>query len=126
MVAISTVRSLHLPVTDHPAWRETPLEHMICRLPNLEDFHFDPVSEPIDKSLLPRQILATHTTQYDTLINGLGLTNSPPSTVHCHPSFSGKTWTKALAYHSRIREFYFDRPCQREMFGTYSLPDCGY
>ncbi|KAJ3563677.1 hypothetical protein NPX13_g8115 [Xylaria arbuscula] len=79
------VTSLVLKVQFDRAWKPTTLDNLISRLPNLEDFRYDNVPE--DDHFAADGIL-----------------------IHHDPSFSGKRWSRALAYYNRIREQYLFIP----------------
>ncbi|KAI1202872.1 hypothetical protein F5X97DRAFT_319025 [Nemania serpens] len=110
------VRSLHLPTKDHPRWKQSTLQCLISRLPNLEKFYFEPNEEAISSQQIP----ATHAIQHKILAERLGVAASSVSTIHYGPSFSGKTWTQALTYYERTTEQYFFTP-SKEYFEKYEF-----
>ncbi|KAI1171067.1 hypothetical protein F4777DRAFT_566878 [Nemania sp. FL0916] len=80
---------------------------MVSRLPNLEEFHFEPDT---DETTSSQQLPASCATQHDLLAERLGLVDSVPSAIHRNPAFNGKTWGRALAYYRRTQLEFYCRP----------------
>ncbi|KAI0898715.1 hypothetical protein F4806DRAFT_455416, partial [Annulohypoxylon nitens] len=77
------ITSLLLKVPHNRAWKPVTLDNLVSRLPNLEEFRYENMTQDPVADAIP---------------------------IHHNPSFSAKRWSRALAYYSRIFEQYFSTP----------------
>ncbi|KAI1212997.1 uncharacterized protein F4807DRAFT_308067 [Annulohypoxylon truncatum] len=57
-----------------------------------------------------QQILAAHEMRLEGMPQGLGLARTQPTAIHKKPSFSGRYWSKAVRYYTKIVERYLQIP----------------
>ncbi|KAI1316549.1 hypothetical protein F5Y16DRAFT_393121 [Xylariaceae sp. FL0255] len=88
------ITNLLIRAQDGRPWNPTTLDHLVSRLPNLEDFRYEKV---------PRVSTASQT-------HG--------TAMHHNPEFSGKRWANALRYHSSVQHQYFWQPMRAHYRAT--------